>query len=88
MELCHHARGLRSCSPLHVLNGLQQKSGNSQIRVLNASIDYSSLDLYLDNGTTNTPEITAATYGTLTSYVGVGAASYTVEFTRNGVSSR
>jgi hypothetical protein len=69
------------------LNGCSKSSGNSQIRVLNTSIDYSSLDLYLDNGTTNTPEITAATYGTLTSYVGVGAASYTVEFTRNGVSS-
>jgi hypothetical protein len=62
-------------------------SGTVEIRVLNASIDYSSLDLYLNDGTTNTREITAATYGTLTNYVGVGSNSYTVEFTRNGVSS-
>jgi len=54
---------------------------------LNTSIDYSSLDLYLDNGTTNTLEISATTYGTLTAYKGVGNGSYTVEFTRNGVQS-
>ncbi len=69
------------------LDGCGSSGGSAQIRVLNASIDYSSLDLYLDNGTTNTREIAAAAYGTLTSYVGVSAASYTVEFTRNGVSS-
>jgi hypothetical protein len=45
------------------------------------------VDLYLDNGTTNTRVITGATDGTLTSYTSVGANSYTVEFTRNGVSS-
>ncbi len=70
-----------------VLNGCSKSSGGAQIRVLNASIDYSSLDLYLDDGSSNTRKITAAAYGTLTSYTSVGAASYTVEFTRNGVSS-
>jgi Domain of unknown function (DUF4397) len=70
-----------------VLDGCSKSSGDAEIRILNASIDYSSLDLYLNNGTTNTREITAATYGTLTDYLGVGANSYTVEFTRNGVSS-
>jgi len=69
------------------LDGCSKSSGDAEIRILNASIDYSSLDLYLNNGTTNTREITAATYGTLTDYLGVGANSYTVEFTRNGVSS-
>jgi hypothetical protein len=45
------------------------------------------VDLYLDNGTTNTREITGAAYGALTSYLGVGYASYTVEFTNNNVQS-
>jgi hypothetical protein len=69
------------------LNGCSKSDGNAEIRVLNTSIDYSSLDLYLDNGTTNTREITAAVYGALTDYLGVGAASYTVEFTSNNVQS-
>ena len=70
-----------------LLDGCHKSSGGADIRILNASIDYSSLDLYLDDGTTNTREITAATYGTLTSYLGVSSNSYTVKFTRNGVSS-
>jgi Domain of unknown function (DUF4397) len=69
------------------LNGCSKSSGDADIRVLNASIDYSSLDLYLDNGTTNTREITGATYGTLNSYTGVGSGSYTVELTNSGVSN-
>ena len=76
-----------------ILSGLvlsachSSSSGDSQIRVFNTSIDYNSLDLYLDNGTTNTRTITGVTYGTLGSYVNVAADSYTVEFTRNGVTS-
>jgi hypothetical protein len=70
-----------------VLDGCSKSSSDADIRILNASIDYSSLDLYLDNGTTNTREITAAAYGTLTSYLGVGSNSYTVEFTNSGVQS-
>jgi hypothetical protein len=69
------------------LDGCSSSGGNAQIRVLNTSIDYPSLDLYLNNGTTNTREVAAAAYGTLTSYLGVGSASYTVEFTSNNVQS-
>ena len=69
------------------LDGCSSSGGNAQIRVLNTSIDYPSLDLYLNNGTTNTREITAAAYGTLGNYLSVGAASYTVEFTSNNVQS-
>jgi Domain of unknown function (DUF4397) len=69
------------------LDGCSKSSGEADIRVLNTSIDYSSLDLYLDNGTTNTREITGAAYGTLNSYTGVGSGSYTVELTNSGVSS-
>jgi hypothetical protein len=70
-----------------LLDGCGSSGGNAQIRVLNTSIDYTSLDLYLNNGTTNTREIAAASYGTLGSYLSVGAASYTVEFTSNNVQS-
>ena len=69
------------------LDGCSSSGGNAQIRVLNTSIDYPSLDLYLNNGTTNTREIAAAAYGTLGNYLSVGAASYTVEFTSNNVQS-
>jgi len=62
-------------------------SGTADIRILNTSIDYSSLDLYLDNGTTNTREIAGAASGTLGNYLGVSAGSYTVEFTSNNVQS-
>jgi len=67
--------------------GCSKSSGNADIRILNTSVDYTSVDLYLDNGTTNTREITAAAYGTLGSYLGVGSGSYTVEFTSNNVQS-
>lgn len=61
--------------------------GDADVRVLNTSIDYSSLDLYLNNGSTDTKEISAAAYGTLTGYVGVGSNSYTVQITNSGVTS-
>jgi hypothetical protein len=70
-----------------VISGCSKSGGAADIRVLNVSVDYNTLDLYLDNGTTNTATITGATYGTLTPYKGVGAGAYTVEFTNNGVQS-
>ena len=70
-----------------LLNGCGNSGGSADIRVLNVSVDYSTVDLYLDNGATNTPTITGTTYGTLTPYKGVSAGAYTVEFTNNGVQS-
>jgi hypothetical protein len=70
-----------------LIGGCSKSGGGADIRVLNVSVDYSSVDLYLDNGNTNTPEITGGTYGNLTAYKGVGADAYTVEFTNNGVQS-
>jgi hypothetical protein len=67
------------------ISGCGKSGGAADIRVLNVSVDYSSLDLYLDNGTTNTATITGTTYGTLTAYKGVAASAYTVEFTNGGV---
>ena len=68
-------------------NGCGSSGGSADIRVLNVSVDYSTVDLYLDNGTTNTATLTGTTYGTLTAYKGVSAGAYTVEFTNNGVQS-
>jgi hypothetical protein len=68
-------------------NGCGNSGGSASIRVLNVSVDYSTVDLYLDNGSTNTPTITGTSYGTLTPYRGVSSAAYTVEFTNNGVQS-
>jgi hypothetical protein len=70
-----------------LLDGCGSSSGDADIRVLNASIDYSSVDLYLNNGTTNTRTITAAAYGTLGTYTGVGSGSYTVTLDKNNVTS-
>ncbi|MDP8983798.1 MAG: DUF4397 domain-containing protein [Pseudomonadota bacterium] len=71
-----------------LLNGCFGSSkGNANIRILNTSIDYSSVDLWLDNGDSNSRQIAGATSGTLGSYKGVGANSYTVEFTSNNVQS-
>jgi Domain of unknown function (DUF4397) len=70
-----------------LLNGCGGSGGTADIRVLNVSVDYSTVDLYLDNGSSNTPTITGTTYGTLTPYKGVSGAAYTVEFTNNGVQS-
>ncbi|MDP9011774.1 MAG: DUF4397 domain-containing protein [Pseudomonadota bacterium] len=71
-----------------LLNGCFGSSkGDAEIRILNTSIDYSSIDLYLDDGNTNTRKIVGAATGTLGSYLGVGSNSYTVEFTSNNVQS-
>ena len=70
-----------------LVSGCGKSGGGADIRVLNTSIDYTSVDLYLDNGSTNTATITGTTYGTLTPYKGVAAGAYTVEFTNNGVQS-
>ena len=70
-----------------ILSGCGHSGGDAEIRVLNASVDYSTVDLYLNNGSATTPAISGATYGTLTPYTGVGAFGYTVEFTNNGTQS-
>ena len=67
------------------IGGCSKSGGDADIRVLNVSVDYNSVDLYLDNGRTNTPQITGSTYGALTPYKGVDAGAYTVEFTNAGV---
>ena len=72
---------------MFALNGCGGSGGTANIRVLNVSVDYSTVDLYLDNGSTNTATLTGITYGALTDYKGVGAGAYTVEFTNNGVQS-
>lgn len=72
------------------LAGCNSSGTSADIRVLNSSIDYTSLDLWLDNGdssTSNTREIIGIGQNTLTAYKSVSSNSYTVEFTRNNVQS-
>jgi hypothetical protein len=57
--------------------------GQASIRVVNASIDYAAVDMYLDDKR----KISNVGYETGSSYVKVDADSYTTEFTRAEASS-
>lgn len=56
----------------------------AQIRLLNASQDYNSLDLYVDG----TREAAAVAYGKASGYIGFDAGTYTVAFAANGSASK
>ncbi len=58
-------------------------SNDAEIRLLNVSQGYSSLDLYAGS----TKEKSAVTSGTLSSYFGLGASTYTLKFTVDGVTT-
>jgi Domain of unknown function (DUF4397) len=58
-------------------------SNNAEIRLLNVSQGYSSLDLYAGS----TKEKSAVTSGTLSAYFGLGASTYTLKFTVSGVTT-
>ena len=61
-------------------------SGDAQIRLLNASAGYASLDVYFErSGTAGTPQISTVASGTVSSYTAVVPAAYTVYFTSHGV---
>jgi hypothetical protein len=63
-------------------------SGNqAQIRVLNVSTGYKSLDLYANNGDTSTDtlELQAVPYETASDYKSIGAATYTIKFKVSGL---
>ena len=65
------------------LTGCNNDSNNAEIRLLNVSQGYSSLDLYAGS----TKEASAVTSGTLSSYFGLGASTYTMKFTVSGVTT-
>ncbi|MDB6042467.1 MAG: hypothetical protein JWM63_1018 [Gammaproteobacteria bacterium] len=78
--------------PLAALTVLTLSScGNStnqaQLRVLNVSTGYPSLDLYVNDGTTSTDtsELQAVPYETASDYKSLNSATYTVKFKVNGL---
>lgn len=64
-------------------------SGKGQIRLLNASIGYDSLDLYVstDDDDEDTREIEAVESGSVSEYVKVNSDTYTIKIKRNGIAS-
>ena len=53
-------------------------ASQASVRVVNASMDYAAVDMYLDD----TRRLSSVGYETGSSYVKVDAESYTAEFTR------
>src|ERR1700738_4443633 len=66
-------------------------SGTANVRLLNVSTGYTSLDLYASNNSNSTPNYTAQSQGvayeTVSSYTSIASGTYSVEFRKNGVSS-
>jgi hypothetical protein len=66
-------------------------SGTANIRLLNVSTGYSSLDLYASNNNNTTPNYTvqpqAVTYETLSNYSSIASGTYSLEFRKNGTTS-
>jgi hypothetical protein len=66
-------------------------SGTANIRLLNVSTGYTSLDLYASNNNNTTPNYTvqsqAVTYETLSNYAGIASGTYSLEFRKNGTTS-
>jgi Domain of unknown function (DUF4397) len=69
------------------LSSCGSSSNQAQIRVLNVSTGYQSLDLYGNDGsaTSDTLELQAVPYETLSSYKSLGAATYTLKFKVSGL---
>ncbi len=77
---------LQACSD----SGLgSSSSGNAQLRLLNASIGYDSLDLYVttDDDEDDSLEIEAVGYGNVSEYVKLNSDTYTIKVRRNGATS-
>lgn len=71
-----------------LLNGGSCESmGDAQIRVLNVSSGYESLDLYVsdDDDENDRLTITGTAYGSVSDYVELDSDTYTVKFKRSGV---
>jgi hypothetical protein len=83
--ICASAFMLQACDEY----GGSGDSGNAEIRLLNASIGYDSLDLYVstDDDDEESLEIEAVEYGNLSEYVKLDSDTYTVKVRRNGASS-
>jgi len=66
-------------------------SGTANIRLLNVSTGYTSLDLYASNNGDTTPNYTAqaqgVTYATISNYASIGSGTYSLQFRNSGTSS-
>jgi hypothetical protein len=66
-------------------------SGTANMRLLNVSTGYTSLDLYASNNGNTTPNYTAqmqgVAYETVSNYAAIGSGTYSLEFRNNGASS-
>jgi hypothetical protein len=73
------------------LSGCGGSSGTANIRLLNVSTGYSSLDVYASNNGDTSPTYTAqlqgVAYETLSNYAAIGSGTYSVEFRNSGSSS-
>jgi hypothetical protein len=69
------------------LSSCGSSTNQAQIRVLNVSTGYPSLDLYVNDGTTSTDtsELQAVPYETASDYKSLNSATYTVKFKVNGL---
>lgn len=76
---------LQACSG----SGNSSDSSKAQLRVLNASIGYDSLDLYVstDDDDADSLEIEAVGYGNVSEYVKLDSDTYTIKVKRNGATS-
>jgi len=71
-----------------VIGGCGGSSKDAQVRVLNVSSGYSSLDLYVNDGnsSSDTLQVQAATSGAVTDYSSLTSGTYTLNFKVHGAS--
>ena len=74
-----------------ILSSCGKSSSTANVRLLNVSTGYSSLDLYAsNNGNTNpsyTSQLQGVAYQTLSNYASIGSGTYSLEFRNSGSSS-
>ncbi len=76
---------LQACSG----SGSSSDSGNAQVRLLNASLGYDSIDLYVstDDDEQDSLQIESVPYGSVSSYIKLSSDTYTIKVKRNGATS-
>ena len=82
---------LLAAAAVVILSSCGSSSGTANIRMLNVSTGYSSLDLYAsNNGNTNpdyTAQLQAVVYEALSNYASIAAGTYSLEFRTTGSTS-
>jgi len=70
------------------LCGCGGSSKDAQVRILNVSTGYSSLDMYVNDGnsSSDTLELQSAASGAVTDYTGFSSGTYTIKFKVHGAS--